>query len=95
MELKKIKLNNLNLTLIHNFPILLFILEEDNKTRTSTDHVLKIGYCIDHVNSSFFFEKQGKKFSFFFFEKSVQLIDFTCIVHVNMNNIFFKKISLR
>jgi hypothetical protein len=79
------------LILIHNFPILLFILEEDNKTRSSTDHVLKIGYCTAHVNSSFFFEKQGKKFSFLSLEKSVQLIDFTCIVHVNMNNIFLKK----
>jgi hypothetical protein len=37
----------------------------------------------------FFYEKHGEKFSFFFLEKPVQLIAFTRIVHVNMNNIVF------
>jgi len=31
----------------------------------------------------------------FFFEKSVQLINFTHTVYVNVNNNFFKKISLK
>ena len=39
----------------------------------------------------FFYEKHGEKFSYFFLEKPVQLIDFTRIVHVNMNNIVFLK----
>jgi hypothetical protein len=45
--------------------------------------------------NSFFFEKLVN--SFFFFEKPVQLIDFTHTIHVNVNNnfYFFKKISLR
>jgi len=44
------------------------------------------------VNSFFlFYEKHGEKFSFFFLKKPVQLIDFTHIVHVNMNNIVFLK----
>jgi len=46
------------------------------------------------MNSFFFLNKKhGKKFSFFPLEKSVQLIDFTRIVHVTINNIvFFKKL---
>jgi len=43
------------------------------------------------VNSFFFFnEKHGEKFSFFL-KKKVQLIDFTRIIYVNMNNIIFLK----
>ena len=41
------------------------------------------------VNSFFKKKKQFENFSFFFLEKLVQLIDFTRIVHVNMNNIVF------
>jgi hypothetical protein len=42
------------------------------------------------VNSFFFVLKnQCEKFSFFPPEKLVQLIDFTRIVHLNVNNIFF------
>jgi len=58
---------------------------------------------VEHVNSGamlhctlftkwtafFFFKNQHSKF--FFPEKLVQLINCTRIVHVNMNNIFFKK----
>jgi hypothetical protein len=39
----------------------------------------------------FFYEKHGEKFSFFSLEKPVQLIDFTRIVHMDMNNIVFLK----
>ena len=39
--------------------------------------------------NSFFLKNQYKKFSLNFFpEKSVQLIDFTRIIHVNVNNIY-------
>ena len=48
--------------------------------------------CTVHFSEQFFLfffnEKHGKN-SFFFLEKLVQLIDFTCIVHLNMNNIVF------
>jgi hypothetical protein len=43
------------------------------------------------VNSlvCFFKKKNSVKCLFFFFEKPVELIDFTRIVHVNVNTIFF------
>ena len=44
-----------------------------------------------HVNNFFFFLKNRVKSLVFFLEKPVQLIDFTRIVHVNMNNIVFLK----
>jgi len=43
------------------------------------------------VNSFFFLMKNMVKSLVFFLKKTVQLIDFTRIIHVNMNNIVFLK----
>jgi len=74
-------------------------------SRWEKSRTVEHGYTVEHgstvepcstvalfilVNSFFFFyEKHDEKFSFFSLEKPVQLIDFTRIIHVNMNNIVF------
>jgi hypothetical protein len=48
-----------------------------------------VGIFNEQLSHALFLKNQCEKFSFFFPEKPVQLIDFTRIVHVNVKNIFF------
>jgi hypothetical protein len=61
------------------------------KAASSASEIYSLALYMNSLFILFYF----KKLVNIFFEKPVQLINFTRTVHVNVNSNFFKKISLR
>jgi len=74
-----------------------FAASRREKSRTvehgyTVEHGSWLHCCTVHFSEQFFFffmKNMTKSLVFFSLEKPVQLIDFTRIIHVNMNNIVF------